>query len=288
MKKVILSAFVAIFCATGFAQDVTKEVVNVEGFTYNNDFTASEVATVRRNVVSSLQNTKRIIVVDLTQQASVANEAKKRQNATRMNDNHEVKDIVELNANFILKGALNSINTVSKTGKDLISGNSYTYWESKLSYTIVLIDPATGATASTNTYTSTATSRDGSQAARNSAIEGSASNMKKFIEDCFPVKGTIVAIADGDSKKAKTVYINLGNDAGMTKGQKLAVYQVIDIAGEKSEKEIGTLTVQESMSATRSLCKVDKGGDIIVKAMATNAELTIKTRAKRGFFADVF
>ena len=269
MKKVILSAFVAMFCATGFAQDVTKEVVNVEGFTYNNDFTASEVATVRRNVVSSLQNTKRIIVVDLTQQASVANEAKKRQNATRMNDNHEVKDIVELNANFILKGALNSINTVSKTGKDLISGNSYTYWESKLSYTIVLIDPATGATASTN-------------------IEGSASNMKKFIEDCFPVKGTIVAIADGDSKKAKTVYINLGNDAGMTKGQKLAVYQVIDIAGEKSEKEIGTLTVQESMSATRSLCKVDKGGDIIVKAMATNAELTIKTRAKRGFFADVF
>ena len=288
MKKVILSAFVAMFCATGFAQDVTKEVVNVEGFTYNNDFTASEVATVRRNVVSSLQNTKRIIVVDLTQQASVVNEAKKRQNATRMNDNHEVKDIVELNANFILKGALNSINTVSKTGKDLISGNSYTYWESKLSYTIVLIDPATGATASTNTYTSTATSRDGSQAARNSAIEGSASNMKKFIEDCFPVKGTIVAIADGDSKKAKTVYINLGNDAGMTKGQKLAVYQVIDIAGEKSEKEIGTLTVQESMSATRSLCKVDKGGDIIVKAMATNAELTIKTRAKRGFLADVF
>ena len=74
----------------------------------------------------------------------------------------------------------------------------------------------------------------------------------------------------------------------MTKGQKLAVYQVIDIAGEKSEKEIGTLTVQESMSATRSLCKVDKGGDIIVKAMATNAELTIKTRAKRGFLADVF
>lgn len=96
MKKVILSAFVAMFCATGFAQDVTKEVVNVEGFTYNNDFTASEVATVRRNVVSSLQNTKRIIVVDLTQQASVANEAKKRQNATRMNDNHEVKDIVDI------------------------------------------------------------------------------------------------------------------------------------------------------------------------------------------------
>lgn len=96
MKKVILSAFVAMFCATGFAQDVTKEVVNVEGFTYNNDFTASEVATVRRNVVSSLQNTKRIIVVDLTQHASVANEAKKRQNATRMNDNHEVKDIVDI------------------------------------------------------------------------------------------------------------------------------------------------------------------------------------------------
>ena len=288
MKKVILSAFVAMFCVAGYAQDVTKQVVNVEGFTYDNSFSAAEVAAVRRNVVSSLQNTKRIIVVDLTQQKSVEKEKQNRQKATRMNDNHEVKDMVELNANFILKGALNSINTVSKTGKDVISGGSYTYWESKLSYTIVLIDPATGATTSTKSYTSTATSRDGANAARNAAIEGSSNNMKKFIEECFPVKGTIVAIADGDSKKAKSVYINLGNDAGMTKGQKLAVYQVIDIAGEKSEKEIGTLTVKESMSATRSLCTVDKGGDIIVKAMATNAEITIKTRAKRGFLSDVF
>ena len=288
MKKIFLSAFMALLCSTGFAQDVTKQVVNVEGFTYDNEFTASEVATVRRNVVNSLQNTKRIIVVDLTQQKSVENEKLNRQKATRMNDNHEVKDMVELNANFILKGALNSINTVSKTGKDVVSGVSYTYWESKLSYSITLIDPATGATASAKNYTSTATSRDGANASRNAAIEGSSNNMKKFIEECFPVKGTIVAIADGDSKKAKSVYINLGNDAGMTKGQKLAVYQVIDIAGEKSEKEIGTLTVKESMSATRSLCTVDKGGDIIVKAMATNAEITIKTRAKRGFLSDVF
>lgn len=288
MKKVILSALVAMFCAAGYAQDVTKQVVNVEPFTGSNAFTESEIAVVRRNVVSGLQNTKRIIVVDLAQQQSVEKEKQNRQKATRMNDNHEVKDMVELNANFILKGALNSINTVSGTDKDLITGKTYTYWETKLSYTIMLIDPATGATAQTKTYTSTEISRDGANASRNAAIEGSSKNMQKFIEECFPVKGTIVAIADGDSKKAKAVYINLGNDAGMTKGQKLAVYQVIDIAGEKSEKEIGTLTVKESMSATRSLCTVDKGGDIIVKAMATNAELTIKTRAKRGFLSDVF
>lgn len=44
------------------------------------------------------------------------------------------------------------------------------------------------------------------------------------------------------------------------------------------------------MSATRSLCKVNDGGDVIVEKLASNEEMTIKSRAKKGlgaFFGDL-
>ena len=59
------------------------------------------------------------------------------------------------------------------------------------------------------------------------------------------------------------------------------------MAGEISEKEIGTLTAVEVMSATRTLCKVNNGGDVIANNLASNVEMTIKSRAKKGLFGDL-
>ena len=287
MKKNLLFLVFAL-CASvaSSAQGVTKQVVNVEGFSYSNDFSQAEAAIVRNNVIQSLQSTKRIIVVDLAQQQSIQSEAERRKSEAAMNDEHEVADITQLNANYILKGMLNSVNTEHKSGKNIIGGGTYSYYETTLNYTIQLIDPATGATMSSYSYTASGRDDNSQQASRSAAVNGSSANMKKFIEEAFPVKGTIVQVAEGDSKKAKTVYINLGNDQGIQKGQKFVVYVVIDIAGEKSEKEIGTLTAVEVMSASRTLCKVNDGGDVIATNLASNVEMTIKSRAKKGLFGD--
>lgn len=288
MNKLLFSAtlaFVAI--AIGFAQEVTKQVVNVEAFTAETTFTRNEVEAVRKNVIASLLATKRITVVDLEDEASIKAELERRHHEMAMADMREVKDIIRLNADFILKGNLNSLNTTQKTEKNY-KGELQTYYQAQLSYTITLIDPATGATQNTYSYSFSAKSNDGANAARTAVINGSSANMKKFIEEAFPVRGTIVQVADLDSKKnvAKTVYINLGNDQGIGKGQKFVVYAVVDIAGEKSEKEIGTLTAVEVMSGTRTLCKVNNGGDEIAKNLASNAEMTIKSRARTGLFGD--
>ena len=286
MKKLISFASLILGVSIASFAQVTKQVVNVEKFGYSNSFSESEANIVRNNVIQSLQATKRIIVVDLAQQGVVQTEAERRKSEAAMNDEHEVADITQLNANYILKGMLNSVNTEHKTGKNLFTGDPYSYYETALNYTIQLIDPATGATNSSYSYTATGKDDNSQQASRSAAITGSSTNMKKFIEEAFPVKGTIVQVADGDSKKAKTVYINLGNDQGIQKGQKFVVYAVIDIAGEKSEKEIGTLTAVEVMSATRTMCKVNNGGDVIAMNLASNTEMTIKTRAKKGLFGD--
>jgi len=280
MKKRFFFAVIAI-CAVsvGFAQ-VTKPVVNVGAFNHSNEFSDDEAYIVRNNVIQSLQSTKRFVVVDLLQQADVKMEAERRKSEDALNDEHDVEDITQLNANYILKGTLNSITT------ETLRGERSTLWSTSLNYTIQLVNPATGATESSYTYKSSSTSTEGVSNSRSGAITGSAKNMKKFIEEAFPVRGTIVAVAEGDAKKAKAVYINLGNDQGLQKGQKFVVYAVIDIAGEKSEKEIGTLTIDEVMSGTRSLCKVNDGGDVIAQNMAKNVEMTVKSRAKKGLFGD--
>lgn len=286
MKKLFLCVSLIFgISVVGFAQ-VTKQVVNVEGFNYSNSFSEAEAYIVRNNVIQSLQATKRIIVVDLLQQAAVKSEAERRKAEEAMNDDHAVEDITQLNANYIIQGTLNSIGIEHKTGKNVIGGGNYSYYEASLNYTIQLINPATGATESSYTYVASGRDDNSKDGARKAAIVGSATNMKKFIEEAFPVKGTIVQVADGDSKKAKSVYINLGNDQGIQKGQKFVVYAIVDIAGEKSEKEIGTLTAVEVMSASRTQCKVNDGGDVIAKNMASNVEMTIKSRAKKGLFGD--
>lgn len=286
MKKYFLFAIALFGFSFANAQDgVTKQVVNVERFTASSEFNPDEVNIIRNNVIQSLQNTKRIHIVDLQAQEVIASEAERRKSEAAINDMHDVADITQLNANFILRGNLNSLTQKTEQRKDLY-GNYHTYYVTTINYTISLLNPATGATESSHQYQSSASSEDGYKVSRANAVNGTSSNMKKFIEECFPVKGQVIQVAEGNDKKAKAVYINLGRDQGIEKGQKFIVYAMIDVAGEMSEKEIGTLTVQEAMSATRSLCKVNDGGEEIKTLLTEGKEVTIKSRARTGWFGD--
>lgn len=282
MKKFLFTV-VAIYTMTTTYGQVKKQVVNVEPFSYSSIFSTDEVEIVRNNVIMSLQNTKRIEIVDLAAQNAVVRESERRKAEAAMNDNREMKDITLLNANYILRGNLNAIEQETKTLQNL-KGESYTLYITTVSYTLSLLDPATGATVYSNNYE--AKSQNKSNFDRQGAINATSREMKRFIEECFPVKGKILAMADGNEKKAKTVYIDLGTDFGIEKGQKFIVYEVIDIAGERSEKEFGTLTVQEVMSGSRSVAKVNDGGNEIVKLLKENKEITIMSRARKGLFGD--
>ena len=285
MKKILFSAAIAFAAiATGIAQTVTKPVVRVLSFEYSQAFGTAEVEIIRNNVIQSLNETKRIIIVDSEKENSAVDiEGGIRKNVNTMNDDHAVGDIGLLNANYLLKGMLNSINTTESKSTDKDGNVKYSY-KTKLEYSLQLIDPSTGATVYSNTYSSSASSGTSAES-RKKAVSGSSASMKSFIEAAFPVKGTILAAKDIDTKKnaAKTVYINLGNDQGIMSGQKFSVYAVVDIAGEKSETEIGTVTAAEVMSGTRTLCKVNKGGDVILQKLNAKEEMTIKTREIRTF-----
>lgn len=285
MKKAFLF-FAALFASAVCFSQTGKQVVVVEKFDYTTDFGTGDVSIIRNEVISSLQATGRVIVIDVENQADLAKEAIRRASEEAVSDNREVSDVGTMAANYILKGQLNSI---SSTKAQKLNSNKVpeTYYECILNYTLTLVDPSNGSTISTYPYEI----KDGGwasqytgQTLRNKVINNASGKMKSFVEECFPVRGKILQVADGNATKAKTVYINLGSENGISSGQMFDVYEIVDIAGETSEKLIGALKAKEIMSGTRSLCTVSSGGDIIATKLADNKELTIKSRMKKSLF----
>lgn len=275
MRKLICIVAIACLCILScYAQNAVKYVVNVGAFTYGKPtFTSLEALTVRNNVIRTLHSANRVHVVDLGQQEEINREEERRRAQAALGDYRDVADITQLKANYILNGMLNSISVTR--GKTL--------YNAKLIFSVTLTDVSNGTIHSSFQYDSFASGSTATEA-RNNAISTSAETLNKFIEDAFPVTGSILQVVDVDAKKpvAKTVYIDLGNDDGIQPGQFFSVYAIVDVAGEKGETEIGALQAKTVLSGGRTLCKVTKGGDVILQKLNGKEEMFIKSRTARG------
>ena len=107
--------------------------------------------------------------------------------------------------------------------------------------------------------------------------------MDDFVDDTFPIEGTLLKVEELNKKKnkAQTVYIDLGSARGVVAGQKFSVFLETDIAGEVARTEIGSLNAEEVLSANRTLCKVTKGGDAVLKAVNEGQKLIVISRKMR-------
>ena len=270
----ILAAMVA------HAQNEPQAIVRVVKFQYTSDFGAGDAAIVRNNVITALGQTKRITLVDAGNEATIEAEVEARKKELAMGDNREVAEIVRFSSDYLLTGILNNISVVKKLEKDVVTKGQKEVWTATLYYTIQLVNPANGATISSFPYTATVTSFDGEKATRDKAINESSKNMTKFIEEAFPVKGHILMADEVDPKKneVKSVFIDLGTVAGVQRDTYFDVYEVKDIAGERSEMVIGAIKAVEVLSDSRTKCKVTKGNDVITKLLADGKEVSIKSR----------
>lgn len=252
MKKHLLLLVACLFSAV-FAM-AQKETVEIYRVLYNPNSLTDELAgLLRDNLMNKLVATGRLNLVEVAVS--------------------EPRTASETDNRFGLTIKAEAITTKSEYYQ---STNRYKY-TAYLQYLIILYDLQNGTIISREEYNEVGTSYENSYRASMDAVTTAGNGIKSFVEKAFPVRGEILAVADGNDKKAKSVYINLGTEAGMDKGQKFAVYTLVDIAGEISEQEIGKLTITKVMSASRSECKVDKGGEAINTALKNGDQLIIKT-----------
>lgn len=284
LKKVLTLALVLGVSFVSVAQESTKDVVLVDFFKYSSDVDANHVANLRTKVIAGIAETGRVQIVDVATQSSIETEEERRKAESAMSDETARNSIMQtLGAKYIIAG---EVTTMSCT-KDTVKGK-VTY-KGNLTWTIKVIDASNGVIKYTKTYTyqggglfSTTGSGKTFEEAMLATCDKAKYAMADVVNKAFPVEGLLIKIETVKKNKAETVYIDLGTAHGIASSQGFEVYMEVDIAGELSRKKIGDLIAKDVLSANRTLCKVKKGGDLIVDAESKGQKLIVITRAAKG------
>lgn len=258
MKKSLLSCCLFL-CASlvGFAQS-NKAIIGVDNFSGTG--TEASLNALRNDVMTSAFQTGRVQVIDL-------------------NDHTD-----GMYYNAFLRGQVDDVKSERTEiyGKDM---KKHPGIQATVSFTLTLVDSQDGTTLRQEKFMCTGSADNQNEALMQAVRVSGSDRIKNFILNAFPLLGSIVAVDEADAKKVKTVYIDLGTNDGLSKGHKLEIYKVVDIAGETSRKQIGELKVEEVMGGARSLCKITKNGDVILLELNNGTPLVVESKEqKAGFF----
>ncbi|MBR3911571.1 MAG: penicillin-binding protein activator LpoB [Alistipes sp.] len=290
MRNFFLTLALAI--GVSFSAFAQKEVVLIDYFSYTTGLDGGQVSNLRSKVMAGISETNRLQVVDIATQTNLATEYERRKEESAMYDETARNTVMKtLGAKYIITGNVTTMSTTKATDKD---GNVTFY--GNVSWTIYIIDASNGVTKYTKTFTHQSsgglgglTQNTGIGATSEEAILQTCNEvqkqMEKVVEEAFPIEGSLIKIETTKKNKAETVYIDLGAAHGIEKGQDFDIFIEVDIAGELSRKNIGSLVAKEVLSANRTLCNVSKGGDLIVEADANGQKLIVVTRKSKGLKA---
>lgn len=288
MKRILfLFTVLFVFTVYGYAQKEGKDIVYVENFSYTNRIGSSYVEALRNKVIEGLVKTDRIIVKDVNSEAGVADQLKKQTEDASGVDENTLVIMKNLHANYLIQGhvtTLEGIRVVDKEGKVSYKGS--------VVFSLKIVDIATGTVKGTENYsyegsgsglfaTGTGDTPDKAISNTMNPIER---DLKKMVNEYFPLEGTILEISAEKKGKATEVYIDLGEKHGIQKKQKLAVFVEREIAGRKSQKRIGEIEVEAVEGDDISLCKVKKGGEEIKTAVGEEQPIVLRTINSTGLF----
>ena len=280
MKKALLTLFLSSVCSIAFAQ---KSVVIIDYFTNTASVDKSDASMLRSKVIDGINAINRVNLIDVESEATLALEASRRNSEMALEDKTARAGVMKtLRANYAIYGS------VSKMDADYKTSDSGSYYVGNIAYSLTVINLENGTVLGTKSFTYTGlTGNTGSS--RNEAVISTLNRVKQsmdnFVNEYFKLSGTIVEMKEANKKgdQAKSVYISLGSDSGMAKGQLLEVFEVKMIAGKEAEINVGNLKVDEVVAGDLSDCSVTKGGKEIMTAFKAGNELRIKTRKDSGF-----
>lgn len=276
MRKLLL--LVALFTTvTSASADVEKKRLLVDYF-QSNEVELNYVDAIRNQVITGIQKTGRMTVIDADSEASLQLEIARRSDEAAMGDaTARMGEIRRLGANYMLGGNVDNLSVVKKRTDD-----GKVFFEAELSFTLKFVDVETGSLHASLTLKKTGGgSLFDNGATPDKAIAGAISSigdgMRRPVDEHFPLSGTIVEMKEAKKNKMVSCYIDLGTGHGISKGQYVQVSKMTLIAGRRSKLEIGRLKVEVDVAEDLSECKVIKGGDVIYAAFEAGDELVIET-----------
>lgn len=254
---------------------VKQPILGIMPITLPTYYSENDKNILQSKIEEAVRNTGRVYVVE-----------------SKLLDRADVKYYLTVNVSSLeAKSDIYVDETYEKQGdsyKKIIKGR-YPYCEANMKYSIKITDSATGRTEKCEFYEKSEgginivnksceynSDYDAYMALLKSCIKQD--EITVLIFNTFKPKGKILQVEEGDAKKAKTVYIDLGKDNGIAQKQVLEVYKETNIAGEIASTQIGELEIVEVLGTNRTLAKVKKGGDEIQKALSSGKTITVIPR----------
>lgn len=284
MKKILIATtlFLSVTAAT-FAQDMIdepkgKSTVFIDYFKRSKDVPASLVESLRGKVIEGIQAMDRVVLIDVDSQDALRIESSRRSSESIDDggDMERLKEMKDLGAQYIINGVVTMMSSSKKT-----NDKGKIYYQGSVAYTLKVINTANGTLVGTKTFNHdglTSYTGDTPEEAITKTCGYAKTYMEDFIDEHFKLEGNILEIGSEKKGKAEEVYINLGSMHGVQKDQKFVVYLEREIAGRKSKKEIGRLSVKAVEGDDISMCKVAKGGEEIKQALGEGSTLTVISR----------
>ena len=267
MKKFLVMAAMLLTMLPIAAQD-DKPNVLVESFANKSNVRDVACNNLRQEIISGLIATDRLTVVEAETLSDLPKDK-----------NDRLIYLNEAGISYYIEGTLNSVDTKKKTRES--NGKTSSQYEATINYTLAIIDTESGITKTSNTYKDSYLIADTEDEAILKAIEYAKKRMKRFVDDNFKVEAIIKALDEVDKKGVKSCYINVGSNAGITKGQIFEVFSKVEIAGEMIDKKVGEIKVEEVLSGTLTKCSVKSGGVEIKTCFDNKVVMNVVTRAKK-------
>ncbi|NDV58101.1 hypothetical protein [Bacteroides sp. 519] len=281
MKKifaflVLTLVFSSVTFAQAFDEPKPKPTVYIDYFKRTSDVPFSLAEGLRNGVIGGIQKMNRVILIDVDSQDVLRiEESRRNSEGISAGDDNEMDRLAvmgQLGAQFLITGHVASITTSWVDGKDGKPG----YYSAKASLTVKVINPNNGTLIGTESFTASGTAKE-RQAAMAAACSATF-DMDDFVDNYFKIEGSIIEVNKSKKDKAEEVYINVGSAHGVISNQKFTVYIAREVAGRVARKEVGRLNVKSVEGDDISLCKVNKGGEEILKAFNEENKIIVVSR----------
>ncbi len=245
---------------------------------------------IRANAIAEIIKTNKVNVIDVAtesffkeQQAAASSEDAL--NSAFAGEEVRVAASKQFGAKYALQGSVSHMNGVRNRLDD---GTIYYSGELSISFKVINLVDGTLVHADDYKFSGiTAQTSDTPENAVNKTADYAIVKIPNFIREAFPTTGKIIDVEEVKKGVAKSVYIDLGENVGVKKGDKFDVFQIKKLGSRTVQTEVGSLSVSEVAGEDVSVCKVSKCGELIMESLedGSGVVLFIKSAKKSEFGA---
>ncbi|MGE5519288.1 MAG: CsgG/HfaB family protein [Candidatus Dadabacteria bacterium] len=280
--SLILQSFTSLF-----AQDNEKITIGILPFTYSNSG-QRYTYTIQENVENAFTKAKRFNMVERSRLAELRAEKDLQKHEDFMDSKVLVSQGKSLGARYLISGHVVSADyeEVYSTTNNVRKFDGY---RGKVSVIMKVIDVENGEIMNSENIQVSGSggflgglmSYQTPETAIVEAIKGMDKQINKFIGTNFPVRFKIVEIQEKKDNKAKSVLLAGGSNYGLSKGDRLSVYEVKEVTLDNKtlqrKVEVGELKVSKVEDENFSVCSVVSGGEAIAEKLA-GSKLYVSTK----------